>query len=243
MAASRETFFEPFEGAFRLRARKALKGDAVDLPFVLARRLDKPGPDELAEFMAGVLAPPTPAARPEPWQVEGLLYRCPTGPPIVGSLRVRHFPLDTKALRAELTGLVLRALPLATIRDGALAGLEGSLQFLEIAGEAGWRGVALDDVERAREPVHEARKARPGRPRLSDQFLERIAIRYVELARVRRDVLVALAAEESERAGREIPRETIRDWVRKATERRYLAPGKPGRAEARPGPRLKRKEK
>jgi hypothetical protein len=51
-------------------------------------------------------------------------------------------------------------------------------------------------------------------------------------------VLKVLAAEESERADRIIPRETIRDWVRKATRLEYLAPGSPGRAEARPGPRL-----
>jgi hypothetical protein len=52
---------------------------------------DAPG-ERLAEFMAGVIIPPTPRARPEAW-VEGVLYRDPKGPPIVGELRVEHFPL------------------------------------------------------------------------------------------------------------------------------------------------------
>jgi hypothetical protein len=69
------------------------------------------------------------------------------------------------------------------------------------------------------------------RPLAHDHY-RRIALRYLEILEERRDVLVALAQEES------VPRETIRDWVRKATELGFLGPGTPGRAEQRPGPNL-----
>lgn len=243
MAASRETFFEPFGGEFRSRARKALRGErSVDLPHVRARPLDDPAPDELAEFRAGALAAPARGAKPEPWQIEGVLFRNPKGPPIVGDLTVRHFPLDKKAARVEVTGTVLRALPLGTIRDKARAGLEGIWQARDTLRDLGYIDTS-ESVERAREAAQEAKKRRPGRPGHPDEYYRRIAARYLQLAKVRGDVLVALADEESELQGRQIPRETIRDWVRKATERGYLAPGKPGRAEVRPGPKLKRKEK
>ncbi len=241
--ASRETFFEPFNGEFGTRARKALRGETLadPLPHVRARPLDDPGPDQLAEFRAGALAVPARGSKAEPWRVDGLLYRNPKGPPIVGSVTVRHFPLRKDAPRLEVTGMVLRGLPLATIRDKALAGLPGVSQARETMRGLGY-GTA-DSVERAREAAAEAERRRPGRPGHSDTHYRRIAERYLEFALERRDVLVALAAEESALAGREIPRETIRDWVRKATQRGYLAPGKPGRAEARPGPTLKRKGK
>jgi hypothetical protein len=237
--SSRDTFFEPFDGDFRSRARR---NDPEDFPFVMAWPLDDPEDDALAEFRAGVLIAPGRDARPAPWLVEGLLYRDPIGPPIVGSVSVRHFPLDQERV-LEVTGVVLRGLPLGAIREHALAGLEGTRLAREAMAETGWT-IAPAAVERAREAAEEARRPRPGRPSLPDEHYARIAGRYLELIDAGvRHVLVALAAEESIRAGRTIPRETIRDWVRKATERGYLAPGKPGRAEARPGSKLKRKEK
>lgn len=240
----RDTFFEPFDRDFWTLGRRARRGDrSVDLPFVMAHPLDHPRPDELAEFKAGVLVALAPGSQSEAWQIHGFLYRDSKGPPVVGTLTVQHFALDRNSSRAEVTGTVLRGLPLATIRDRALAGLEGILQAREAMEAVGGWNIKPDDVERARQAAREARKPRPGRPGHPNEHYRRIAIRYLELQRVRRDVLVGLAAEESAREGRQIPRETIRDWVRKATERGYLAPGKPGRAEARPGPKLKRKEK
>jgi hypothetical protein len=85
---------------------------------------------------------------------------------------------------------------------------------------------------------------RPGRRAKPTEHYRRIALRYLELLKQgQRHVLKALAAEESEREGRAVPRETVRDWVRKATKLGYLTPGIQGRASARPGPELYRKEK
>jgi len=131
---------------------------------------------------------------------------------------------------------VLRGLPLGVIRDRALAGLRGVLLAREaMAADPSWR-ITDKHVEPARRAVVEAGKPKRGRPGYPEEHYRRIALRYLELLKLgHRNVLVVLAAEE----GR--PRETVRDWVRKATGLGYLAPGKPGRAEARPGPKLKRK--
>jgi hypothetical protein len=239
--SSRDTFFGPFDNEFR---SLALASDAEELlPFVMARPVDDPHGDELAEFRAGALVAPARGAEPLAWRIDGLLHRASVTGPIVGSVTVRHFPLDDQTARAEVTGTVLRGLPLATIRERALRGLEGIRQARDAMAETGW-SINPASVERARDAADEARKPRPGRPGLPDEHFARIAGRYIDLVESGlSNVLVALAEEESQRAGRTIPRETIRDWVRKATERGYLAPGKPGKAEARPGPKLKRKGK
>jgi hypothetical protein len=179
-------------------------------------------------FVAGVFI------HGEPWIVEGVLCTDPAGPPIVSRLIVEHH-----AARREVTGAVLRALPIAHIRDRALADLPSFAASRRLAVEAGIARVSEADAARAEHAAAEARKPRPGRRAKPDEHYERIAIRYLELLKLgRRDVLKALAAEESEREGRVIPRETIRDWVRKATRLEYLASGTPGRAKARPGRRL-----
>jgi hypothetical protein len=239
--SSRDTFFGPFATDFR---SLALASDTKELlPFVMARPVDDPRGDELAEFRAGALIAHARGAEPLAWQIDGLLHRASVGPPIVGSVTVRHFTLDDQAARAEVTGTVLRGLPLARIRGRALDGLEGIRQARDAMSETGW-SINPASVERARDAAIEAGKPRLGRPGLPVEHLARIAGRYIDLVEAGvGNVLVVLAEEESKRAGRTIPRETIRDWVRKATERGYLAPGTPGRAEARPGPKLKRKEK
>jgi hypothetical protein len=234
-------FLERFDGRFQTRARRELHGEeSYEWPHVEARPFRHP-PDTaaLAEFAAGVLIAPSPQSGREPWRVRGILYRDPKGPPIVGDLVVEHFPISKKGARGEVTGTVLRALPLGKIRrEASEHALTGVLRA-RIA-----RGMSEEQLAPARRAVAEAGKPRPGRPGYPDKHYQQIAERYLDLIEAgRRNVLVALAAEESARQGREIPRETIRDWVRKATERGYLAPGKPGRAEARPGPKLKRKGK
>jgi hypothetical protein len=242
--ASRETFFELFRGQLRARAQKALGGSrAYEWPFVRGRPLDDVVSDEFAEFAAGFLARPTPRSAPEPWFVQGVLRRGPSGPAIVSKLTIEHFPVRARAVPAEITGGVLRDLQLGTIRDQALRDLEPTATGRAAMAQVGGWHVSGKDVEVARRAADEASKSRRGRPGYPSEHYRRIALRYLELIERHRNVLVVLAAEESERAGRTIPRETVRDWVRKATERGYLAPGKPGRAEARPGSNLYRKEK
>jgi hypothetical protein len=237
-------FLEAFRGRLETRLRRERRGQrAYDWPYVEARPIEYPLDDRLAEFAAGVLIAPTPRSSPEPWQVRGVLYRNPRGPAVVGDLLVEHFPATRRAVRAEVTGTVLRGLPLGEIRDEALAGLRGRLEAREAMLAGGTFGMTEEQVLPARRAVTEATKPKPGRPGLPEEHYRRIALRYLALLKHHRNVLVALAAEESERQGRIVPRETVRDWVRKATGLGYLAPGKPGRAEARPGPKLKRKEK
>jgi acyl-CoA reductase-like NAD-dependent aldehyde dehydrogenase len=102
--------------------------------------------------------------------------------------------------------------------------------------EAGGWNVTVEDVERAEQAAKQATKPARGRRAKPREHYQRIALRYLDLASRRRDVLVALADEEG------VPRETVRDWVRKATKLGFLAPGRPGRAETRRGPMLNPKE-
>jgi len=240
---SHETFINAFVGIFRARARKTLRGDdSYEWPFVMARPLEDLDSDAIAEFVAGDLIAPTPRSAPEPWQLGGVLYRDAKGPPIVGDLTVEHFRVDRKLARVEVTGTVLRGLPLGSIRDSAV----DQLPSIEIGRDAmavvDPLHVRAKEVDQARRAAKEAGKTKPGRPGYPDEHYRRIALRYLTLVERHRNVLVALATEESKRLGRIVPRETVRDWVRKATERGYLAPGKPGRAEARPGSKLNKKE-
>jgi hypothetical protein len=252
-----------FQTLLRSRVRQARQGyDEHDWPVVEVRSLEPGSAEEprsalaptggLAEFVAGAMIAPSRRSPREPWQIGGILYRDETGPPLVGVLAVEHFAFSPTTTRLEVTGTVLRGVPLAAIRDKALADLredrEAAARGIDLARRAmGTAGFYLPDQdvtgERARRTTEEASRPKRGRPRYSPERYGRIAVRYLELIdEGRRDVLVALAAEESERLGRPVPRETIRDWVRKATRLKYLAPGKPGRAESRPGPKLKRRE-
>lgn len=139
----------------------------------------------------------------------------------------------------EVTGTVLRALNIAQIRQRAMDALPGVLWAREAMRRAGVFNITDADVRRARRAASLAAQQplNRGRRGYGPNHYRRIALRYLELvSEGRRNVLVALAAEE----GR--PRETVRDWVRRATELGFLSPGKQGRAEARPGPNLYRIE-
>ena len=230
------------DGDFLSLARRGRKTYDPDVwPFIRSRLLDEDDPrwpGVLADFRGGDLIAPSLRAKLEPWRISGTLRRDPNGPPIVGELTVEHFPLDAKSVRAEVTGTVMRRLRLADMRDDACAGLEGHKLFAEV----GWH-VTPEQREQAVGAAEETKRKR-GRPGYPPEHYERIALRYLELlAQGKRNVLKELANEESERLKRIVPRETVRDWVRKATKEGYLAPGKPGRADARPGPKLTRKEK
>lgn len=218
---ARDGFLENFRDEFA----KALRyRDEVDWPIVVTG--DPPDSGSLARFAAGVLV------QEKPWLIEGCLHSNPKGPPLVSRLSIEHFP----EADVEVTGTVLR-LPLATIRDRANAQLAPRALGLKVLAEGGGWGVTREDVERAEEAAKQSKKPKRGRRAKPREHYERIALRYLALLETRRDVLVALSDEEG------VPRETVRDWVRKATKLGLLAPGKPGRAEKRPGPNLSRKEK
>jgi hypothetical protein len=219
----------PFLVHFGGELRKALKTPAeVDWPVVVAQPLtDSHDEAVIAELAAGTLV------EGELWLIHALLRRDPKGPPIVAHLSVQHYPVDD----VEVTGTVLRALPLARIRDQALARLIPIALGREVLAEAGGWGETPESVERARHAAEEAAKPKRGRRALPPEHYATIAARYLTLlGDGRRNVLVVLADEEG------VPRETVRDWVRKATKLGFLAPGKPGRAEMRPGPNLYRKD-
>jgi hypothetical protein len=248
-----QPFEEPFAQFFSRHARRALRsgrtpGGAAVKSGAIVNVSAKPADDrrsgELARFLAGVLIAPRPDEQLRAWQVEGVLCRDPNGPPLVCALEVRHFPLSKREPRSEVTGTILRGVPLGRIREMAFEGLAGTLEARRsMAASDLFPHVSAEDVDPAERATSETRKPRRGRRGLPDEHYRRIALRYLQLIELgRRNVLVALAEEESNRAGHPIPRETVRDWVRKATERGYLAPGKPGRAVARPGPKFKRKE-
>jgi hypothetical protein len=185
-----------------------------------------------AYFAAGVIV------AEDPWLVMGILRVTSDGPPYISELSVEHFPDPD----VEVTGAVLR-FPLAEIRDKAVAEIRGPLLVVyEAMAEIG--DVTPETLERVESMAKKAENTRPGRRAKPPEHYRRIALRYLELLKQgQRHVLKALAAEESEREGRTVPRETVRDWVRKATKLGYLMPGTQGRASARPGPKLYRKEK
>jgi hypothetical protein len=214
---------------FRAELRKALKTPAeVDWPVVRARPLAQSDDVAvIAELVAGTLI------EGESWLIRGVLRNDPKGPPIVARLTVEHFPQGD----LEVTGTVLRALPLARIRDQALASLIAIAVGREAMAEVGGWGETPESVARARYAAEHAAKPKRGRRALPREHYATIAARYLTLVEQgRRNVLVVLADEE------DVPRETVRDWVRKATKLGFLAPGTHGRAEKRPGPNLYRKE-
>jgi hypothetical protein len=222
----------------------------LDWPYVLTWLVPQPDEDrpadedDVAEFIAGDWIKPTdraPDAHAQPWVMHGILRRSKRGLLVVSELDIEpNLPGG-----AEVTGTVLRGVRLTPIRQKAVAALGGIALAREAAAAAGLFNVSKEDAERARRAAAEA-EGQPlnrGRKGYPQNHYRRIALRYLDLiGEGRRDVLVALAAEESKRQGRKVPRETIRDWVRKATTLEFLTPGKQGRADARPGPKLYPKE-
>lgn len=220
---------------FQQSLRLAAQGESMDpQPWVFAEPFEDPGDDAVRAAVFAVQLD-----NGEPWLLRGVLRLVEGGPPILSRVSVEHFG----SAGVEVTSTAVR-FPLARVRGQALGRLREKRKFLEIFRDAGWE-VSPEEEKWAREIEQEAEKlvlsrGPQGYPR---NFYRRLAIRHVELVKSgRRDVLKALADEESERLKRRVPRETIRDWIRKATELEFLAPGNQGVAEARPGPNLYRKE-
>jgi hypothetical protein len=219
--------------------------DAPPPPWVHTDEADEA--DALASFVALAPARRSRSGEAEWWLVRGVLRRSAEGPPLLTRVSVEHW----KDPEAEVTGIAMRDLNFGAIRESACASLafqpvifkigekvaqQGGYNVFRLAGwNEQWAQAAAAEAER---PLRRGRKGYP------KEHYHRIALRYLDLiGSGRRDVLKALAAEEEKRLGRAVPRETVRDWVRKATELGFLAPGKQGRASARPGPNLKPKEK
>lgn len=104
-----------------------------------------------------------------------------------------------------------------------------------------WEGRDPDEIAVARRRAERAAgPLKRGRSGYGDEHYRRIAFAYLDLVDrgQTRGVLAALAAAETKSLGREVPVETVRTWVNQARRRGFLTPGEPGRAGAKPGPRL-----
>jgi len=94
-----------------------------------------------------------------------------------------------------------------------------------------------DQQRRALENSSNSVSRRRGRPELSDELLIDVAETYIWEAGRGRGAISRLA-DTFDR-----PEATIRDWISSARRRGYLAPTKPGRRGAAPGPRLPKPSK
>lgn len=163
--------------------------------------------------------------------------------------RLEMWPDDTDVVtgakpQTGLSGDALRHLPLGRWMVEALAQLtDEDLLAKTGAGydpmlkELGYENASADRKEWARRVSEEARSIplrRRGRRGYPDDHYRRIALAYLELQRqgVSRGIQQQLAEQE----GR--PWQTIRDWVRIATEKGFLGPGSKGKAGRMPGPNL-----
>jgi hypothetical protein len=208
-------------------------------PAVMVEPLsDERDPDALARLALCIWA------RGADWIVWGILAATPQGP-ILRRLTIEPCPPHD---RREVTLAVVRELSPAQVREQALSVLrvEQGETWQAVAAWAGWRPSDEERAahERATRAASESRP-RQGRPPLPDEHYRRISAEYLRLQEQRgnaRGLLGELAKRESRRQGREVPRETVRDWIHGARKRGFLMPGKPGRAGAEPGPRLTKPE-
>jgi hypothetical protein len=173
----------------------------------------------------------------ELWLIRGVLRRAEQGPLKFSRLAIEHFDQPD----AEVTGRLLHLIPVATIRERALAWLRAKDPTFSVLAEGGYKFSAADrrwarrvTAEASKQPLKRGRKGYPS------EHYRRIALRAVELFESgRRDVVKALEEEECR------PYQTIRDWIRRARqpELGFLEPSKQGQTNFRPGPNLYRKEK
>lgn len=150
-----------------------------------------------------------------------------------------HFRLDDGQLvcrrlevGAEVPGVTsgfLRQIPMGTI----MTAVRNELTRLSD------RWATAGDVATAGNLRPEQRKR--GRRGYSDAHYETIARDYLALQREHnsRGLLDKLADHLSQKQGKELSRETVRDWVKGARKRGFLSPASPGRPGALPGSRLR----
>jgi hypothetical protein len=162
--------------------------------------------------------------------------------------RLELWPFDTAVVmdaapRIGLGGDDLRRLPLgrwlsealAQLADENLVGKTGA-GYDPLLEELGYTAASAERREWARQVAGEAQsvKLRRGRRGYPDDHYRRIALAYLDLQRhgVSRGIQKRLAEQE----GR--PWQTIRDWLRIATEKGFLTKGTKGRAGRMAGPHL-----
>jgi hypothetical protein len=138
----------------------------------------------------------------------------------------------------EVTGTLLRELHLAAIRDEAV-------RYFLWAGEPRMQydpkvrrfQFFPDETEARRDVVATARAEtrRRGRPGYPDAFFQDIAQQLLHVCETieGRDMYGPLSEQY------QVPRDTMRSWVRRATQKGFLLPGEPGRTGRQPGPRLR----
>lgn len=158
-------------------------------------------------------------------------------------LAARLFERLLVPVDAEVTGTVLRRLPLARIRDIARRDIGTSAAVVALLGVIDY--VTPEEIEWAQVAAREAAKVplRRGRKGYPRDHYRRVALRAVALADTRRDVVEALREEEAKRLGRYVAHDTVkRQLARARHEFGFLAPTTKGRANFTPGPNLYRKE-
>ncbi|MCU1592173.1 MAG: hypothetical protein JWP11_3429 [Frankiales bacterium] len=176
----------------------------------------------------------------EDWDVTGVVERAGA------RLQVRSFEVVPHVLphgltdRAEsvpvapggVTPKLLRDVPLGRLMDQVHVALLAETRRLA-SGDGEHQQHARERWSRhapALSPEGEPLR-RPGRPPLADDLLFRLSVAYIEDTQGRG--VTGRLAEQFDR-----PEATIRDWIRAARARGYLAAAEQGRRSAAPGPRL-----
>jgi hypothetical protein len=177
-------------------------------------------------------APANKGAKPEPWLIRGLLHST-DGPIVLSALVIEHRDDPTR----EVTGTLLRGIDLAAIRDEALRWAAGRQGYIDAIARGGY--LSDEEVERVHKIAKESKHERPrGRRGYPTEHYKWIAHRYLALVKAGHTANVLKVLAEQER----VPRETVRDWVRKATKLGYLEPGQRGKVRTRPGPNLRKED-
>lgn len=143
------------------------------------------------------------------WRIFGDIYRTEHG------LKVTRLEVDTDPdSPVEITGTLMRQIPIGTFLDHVRSRLSASLQ--------------LPDAPAATMPVS------AGRTEMTDGFLRDVALSY--LRETATGMPQGATRRLAEAYGR--PEQTIRTWVSRARKEGWLGPSAKGRAGAEPGPRL-----
>jgi transposase-like protein len=175
----------------------------------------------------------------EQWDVVGEVERGASGLQVRSLRVVPHGgdvdDLDDRdeahALDAGITPKLLRDIPLGRLLTQVHAQL---LEHVREGPPKDWARPELPQWMRHTQSLDETRGAtgrRPGRPRLDDALLRELAVAYIE-----DDGGRGVHARLAQRFGRE--QSTIRDWIRAARDRKYLAEAAHGQRSAAPGERL-----
>lgn len=150
-------------------------------------------------------------------------------------------PLDSQNPPSLITSDVLRRIPIGEIlarTQRRLADESWRTDGIDVIPAPGGRFSKLsadeltEEQRRALENSSAIAARRRGRPELSDELLIEVAEAYIHEAGRGRGALNRM----SEIFDR--PEATVRDWIAQARRRGYLAPTKPGRRGAAPGPNL-----